>query len=122
MRISIVFTFIIAVVLFACGGEKSADGTKSASVKNGAEQNQVDQLKTGKKAFKQFCVACHGMDGRLGINGAKDFAQSDLKLEERIEVITNGRGMMTPFKGILKPEQIKAAAEYTIHLGNQKEE
>lgn len=121
MRISIVFAFIIAVV-FAYGGEKSADGAKNASMENGSKKLQVDPLAIGKKAFKQYCVACHGPDGRLGINGAKDFAQSDLDLEERIEVITNGRGMMTPFKGVLKPKQIKAAAEYTIHLGNQKEE
>ncbi|MFK7770732.1 MAG: cytochrome c [Saprospiraceae bacterium] len=121
MRISIVFAFII-VVVFACGGEKSADGSKNASIGNGEKQSQVDQLAIGKKAFKQFCVACHGMDGKLGVNGAKDFAQSDLNLKERIEVITNGRGMMTPFKGVLKPEQIKAAAEYTIHLGKQTEE
>ncbi len=122
MRISIVFAFIITVVLFACGGGKPADGTKNASVKDGAEQNQVDPLKVGRKAFKQFCVACHGADGKLGINGAKDFAQSDLNLEERIEVISNGRGMMTPFKGVLSPEKIKAVAEYTIHLGKQTEE
>ena len=121
MRISIVFAFIIAVV-FACGGEKSTNETKNAGVENRKEQSQVDPLAAGKKAFKQFCVACHGIDGKLGINGAKDFAQSDLNLEERIEVITNGRGMMTPFKGALKPEQIKAVAEYTIHLGKQTKE
>ena len=117
MRISIVFAFIIALV-FACGGG-SADGTKKGSLENGT---QVDPLAAGKKAYKQFCVPCHGMDGKLGINGARDFAESDLNLEERIEVITNGRGMMTAFKSVLKPEQIKAAAEYTIHLGNQKED
>jgi mono/diheme cytochrome c family protein len=121
MRISIVFAFIIAVVLFACGGEKSTDGTKRASIENGTPQTQVDPLAAGKKAFK-MCIACHGADGKLGINGARDFAESDLKLEERIEVITNGRGMMMAFKGVLKPEQIKAAAEYTIHLGKQTEE
>lgn len=117
MRISIVFVFII-VIVFACSGGKSSDGTKNASL-DGTAQNQTDPLAAGKKVYKQFCVACHGMDGKLGINGAKDFAQSDLKLEERIEVITNGRGMMAPFKSVLKPAQIKAAAEYTIHLGKQ---
>jgi len=122
MRISIVFTFIIVVILIACGGENPTGGVKIVNVKNGAEQNHIDQLKNGKKVFKQYCVACHGMDGRLGINGAKNFAQSDLSLEERIEVITNGRGMMTSFKGILKSEQIETAAKYTIHLGKQTEE
>jgi len=108
MRFSIVFVFIMATV-FACGGGTS-DGTKNGSV-GGTSQNQ-DQLALGKKKFKQLCVACHGADGKLGINGAKDFAQSDLKLDERIEVITNGRGMMTPFKGILKDAEIVAVANY----------
>lgn len=120
MKISIVFAFIVIFIL-ACGGEQAVDGTKSASLAS-SHQDQVDPLAAGKKAYNQYCVACHGKDGKLGINGARDFAESDLNLKERIEVITEGRGMMTPFKSILKPEQIKSAAEYTIHLGNQKEE
>jgi cytochrome c6 len=118
MRISIVFAFIITLV-FACGGEQSVDGSKVASSENGAKQNQVNPFAMGKKTYQQACLACHGADGKLGINGAKDFAMSDLDLEERIEVITHGRGMMAPYKGILKTAQIKAAAEYTIHLGKQ---
>ncbi len=116
MKIQIVFAFIIAII-FACGGngEKTSDTSKNTSA------TQEDQLAIGKKAF-QYCVACHGNDGKLAINGAKDFSESVLTLEERIEVITNGQGMMTPFKDVLKPEQIKAAAEYTIYLGKKGKE
>ena len=110
MWIRIVFALIVAIV-FACGGGKGS----------GKKELSGDGLVAAKKTYN-LCVACHGPDGKLGINGAKDFAQSDLGLEERIEVITNGRGMMTPFKGLLKPEEIKAVAEYTIHLGKQGKE
>lgn len=110
MKLKIIFAFIIGVV-FACGGS----GEKSDAAGIAARA-------AGKKVFKAYCVACHGANGKLGINGAKDYAQSDLTLEERIEVITNGRGMMNAFSGMLSEAQIKAAAEYTIHLGNQKEE
>ena len=67
-----------------------------------------------KETFKQYCALCHGMDGTLQLNGAKDFSKSVLTLEDRINIITNGKNTMTPFKGILSPEQIRDLAEYTM--------
>ena len=67
-----------------------------------------------KESFKQYCALCHGMDGSLQLNGAKDFSKSVLTLDERVEIITNGKNTMTPFKGILSPEQIQELAEYTM--------
>lgn len=118
MKIKLVFAFIIAVVFACSGGGEKAEGTKVSST----APQQDEALAKGKKTYSQFCVACHGADGKLAINGAKDFAESVLKLEERVEVISNGQGMMTPFKGILKPEQIEQVAKYTIHLGKQGKE
>ena len=54
------------------------------------------------------------MDGSLKLNGAKDFSESTLNLEERINIITEGKNTMTPFSGILTDEQIKSLAEYTL--------
>ncbi|MBT8191004.1 MAG: cytochrome c [Saprospiraceae bacterium] len=68
------------------------------------------------KLFKINCVICHGVDGKLGINGAKDLTASPMTLDERINNITNGAGTMTPFKGILSEEEIKAVAAYTFKL------
>lgn len=117
MKIAITFILMIALV-FACsnGVEKSDSKTKKASM-----TQQDDPHAEGKKAFK-YCIACHGKDGQLAINGAVRFSESVLKLEERIEIITNGQGMMTPFKGILSEKEIKAVAEYTIHLGEENKE
>lgn len=67
-----------------------------------------------KETFKQYCALCHGMDGSLQLNGAKDFSESSLTLEERVNIISNGKNTMTPFKGILSPEQIQSLAEYTM--------
>ena len=52
----------------------------------------------------------------MGLNGAKPIPESKMTLEERITHITNGKGAMQPYKGILKPEEIKAVAEYTFQL------
>ena len=54
----------------------------------------------------------------MGLNGAKDITQSSLMLGDRIQVITNGRNLMTPFKGLLTDEEIKAVALYSITLDN----
>jgi mono/diheme cytochrome c family protein len=78
------------------------------------------KLKTDntRDTFKQYCALCHGMDGTLQLNGAKDFSKSILTLDERINIITNGKNTMTPYKGILSPEQIQELAEYTMKFSN----
>lgn len=64
--------------------------------------------------YRKHCVTCHGADGTLGLNGAKDLTQSALPLEERRVQIANGKNMMTPFRDVLSAEEIKAVAEYTM--------
>jgi cytochrome c6 len=71
---------------------------------------------SGGVIFRKNCVTCHGADGRLGLSGAKDLTQSDLSLEDRMVLIAKGRGLMTPFEGMLTPEQIAAVAQYTMEL------
>ena len=74
----------------------------------------------GEAVYKQYCVACHGADGKLGLSGAKDLGASTLTLDERIEVITKGRKLMTPFGEVLTPEEIRAVAEYSQKLAPPK--
>ena len=98
--------FAVASFVLACGG---GDGGSEVS---------AEALANGKETFGKFCVACHGATGNMALNGAKKFGESVLTLEERIAVITNGRNMMTPYKGILSEEEIKNVAAYTIELTN----
>ncbi|MFK7770733.1 MAG: cytochrome c [Saprospiraceae bacterium] len=101
MKIKIVF-ILIAVFVFACAGTK--------------ELTMDEELILGKEKFKLFCSPCHGIDGKLNINHAKDLTKSISGLKSRVKTITEGKGMMTPFKGILTPEEIEAVAKYTIYL------
>ena len=103
MKKTLILASIISFVL-ACGG--------SAPEKEGAAE--------GKKIYEQYCVACHGPKGDLALNGAKKFPESTLSVEERVLVITNGRNMMTPFKGLLDEEQIEAVAAYTMVLSKNE--
>ncbi len=95
----------------SCGGNAS-DHSTAAAVRPSDGKLQPD----GMAVFRQRCVTCHGADGTLGLNGAKDLTQSALTLEERVNIITNGKKLMTPFGTVLTPEEIQAVAEYTLTL------
>ncbi len=100
-----VVAFVFAVIIIACGN----DTTESTPV-------VFDEFKYGAKVFQKNCVLCHGIDGKLQFNGAKDITKSTLTLDERILLVTNGRKTMTAFKGILSEKKIKAVAAYTMKM------
>ena len=77
-------------------------------------QQESGRMSEGEKIFKQYCILCHGADGKLGLNGAKDLTASVLSETERINLVTKGKNTMTPFEDILKPDQIRAVVTYTL--------
>jgi mono/diheme cytochrome c family protein len=108
MKIKITWTFfLIACCWFACSESQSGSNNQAGS------NNEIAE---GEKIFKKYCILCHGVDGKLGLNGAKDITVSQLTFEERVVLITKGKNTMTPFEGILTPGQIRAAATYSMSL------
>jgi len=97
MKLQFVIIAIIAVICIACAEKK---------------QTKLD----GAAIFRKNCVLCHGIDGKLGTNGAKDLTKTSFTLAERKYLITNGKNVMTPFKGVLTVEEIDAVARYTLKL------
>jgi cytochrome c6 len=93
---------IACISLFSCGGESS----RSAG----------DQEISGEKIYKTHCAICHGDDGRKGFADAKVLPESTLTETERIQLITNGRGTMMPYSGVLSEKEIEAVAKYTLSL------
>ena len=81
-----------------------------------ANKDNKKAIAHGKKVFKQNCVICHGIDGRLGLNDSKDLTVSALKKDERISMVKNGKGKMLPFGKILSAEDIEAVVNYTFTL------
>ncbi len=73
---------------------------------------------SGSATFKTYCVNCHGINGSLMVNGARDLSLSGLTLDERILVISEGRNTMTAFKNTLTSNQIRQVAKYTIQLAD----
>ena len=72
----------------------------------------------GEEIYRTYCKSCHGKKGSSGFGGAAKLTKSNMKLDERIEVITNGKGKMTPFGSILSKKEIKAVAKFTITLAD----
>lgn len=99
----------MGLFLLACSGpEEKAKKTN----KKPLAKKKVD----GAKVYKQYCVTCHGIKGDMGASGAFNLVESKLSLEEKINIITNGRNTMTAFEPILTEAKIKAVAEYTETL------
>jgi mono/diheme cytochrome c family protein len=106
----IIPALIVVIITLSCG---SKENTPSQDVA-GTSKPAVD----GAKVYKQNCELCHGPDGKLGANGSKDLTVSELDLNERIAMITKGKGVMMAFENILTLSEIKAVAEYTMTLKN----
>ncbi|MBC7884316.1 MAG: cytochrome c [Saprospiraceae bacterium] len=102
-----VFTLLVCFTL-ACANQEN----KSKESTSESDPIAID----GAKIFKQSCALCHGPDGKLGANGSKDLTISDFDLNERIAMISKGKGLMTPFENILSLAEIKAVAEYSMTL------
>lgn len=96
----IVVPVFLVFLIFACG----------------EQPNKQPKNLSASKIYTLYCQQCHGNKGNLLLNGASDFTKSTLTLEERIDVITNGRKTMLPYKNQLTASQIKAVAEYTMNL------
>ncbi|MCB0525800.1 MAG: cytochrome c [Lewinellaceae bacterium] len=110
MKISKLFSSIISslviLTLISCGDSEP----ENAIVADGDNEGKAAQL------FNSNCKLCHGTDGRLGLNGAKDLTLSQLSVDERKSIITNGKNLMTPFGKVLSQNEIEMLAEYTIEL------
>ncbi len=117
MRQLLFFALIIGMV-WACGDASSDKTESSSSSSSSAESTSVAAADApdGKKIYKQYCIACHGLYGDMGASGAFNLTTSTLSVEEKVTVITNGRNAMTPFKDLLSEAEIKAVAEYTQEL------
>lgn len=102
----------ITALIIACGSNDESESKNQSTASTEAAAPDID----GKKIYKQYCVTCHGLYGDMGASGAFNLQTSVLAVEERVNVITNGRNLMTPFKSLLEPDEIKAVAKYTMEL------
>lgn len=82
----------------------------TADSTNGAAVNE------GEVVFVAKCALCHGVDGKLMLNGAKDLSVSTLLKAETIAMIKSGKGLMPGFEDELNEQQLNALADYAEGL------
>lgn len=80
------------------------------------QQNMQNVLANAQPIFVAKCAACHGMDGKMMANGAKDLTLSTKTLEQRVAIISHGKNLMPAFKYQLSEADIQALAIYTQML------
>jgi mono/diheme cytochrome c family protein len=71
-----------------------------------------------KKVYKMYCSNCHGIKGDMEVNGAKDLRKSKLSAGAIAAQVYFGKGLMTPFRGVLKDEEVMAVSKYVESLRN----
>lgn len=91
---------VLSLALYSCG--------------NVSSQSSENEL--GKQTYQAYCVACHGVDGKLKLNDSPDLTFSKMTLEERIENVKNGGSMMPAFAEVISEEEIQAVAAYLEEL------
>lgn len=75
-------------------------------------------VEDGKELYLTYCKSCHGKKGSLGFAGAAKLTKSEMDLDQRIDVITNGKGKMTAFGAVLSKKEIKEIAKFTLTFSN----
>jgi mono/diheme cytochrome c family protein len=121
------FAASVALASFAIYGQAAAVGQapRPAKPAAGAEKPAQPAAKAEKPGavdaeaiYKQRCQICHGPDGKGVLPGVASFPGGEWKHGSRVQdidkVIRDGvpATTMTPFKGLLKPEEIEALAHY----------
>ena len=82
---------------------------------------------SGQKIFEEHCKRCHAADGssntfigrRWKIPDLRSDKVQKLSVEERIEIITQGKEKMPAHKNKLTPEEILAVEGYVRELGKK---
>jgi len=75
-----------------------------------------DEPSRGRVLYLAHCRTCHGEDGRLAAAGAKILPETDLSHEAIVAQITNGAGLMPPFKSTLSAAEIDSVAAYVLTM------
>lgn len=73
---------------------------------------------TIQRVYIMKCSLCHGTDGKLMASKSPDLSTSTLSMEDRVALITYGKGTMPPQKGLVDASTISGLARYIESFRN----
>src|SRR6202035_3881432 len=98
----------------ACGGGGGGTSGSGSPLPTGAQANDATLL-AGRKVFSAECASCHGTRGQGGVGPTfqdgrllKDFPAA----EDQVAFVTQGKGVMPSFAGVLTHTQLEAVVAY----------
>jgi mono/diheme cytochrome c family protein len=97
-------------------GFTTTESTLTAASAEIIDALDESQITNAKAIYTQACETCHGPDGTKGLGGAADLKVSKLSLQDRINVVENGRGLMPGFGSQLSELEVQSLATYTMTL------
>lgn len=81
------------------------------------KSNTDDSPPDGELLYLNNCAACHGVDGKLGVSGARDLASIEIDTAAIYKILVEGKNLMPPFGYILTTEEERnAVVEQVISL------
>ncbi|MFL5765882.1 MAG: c-type cytochrome [Bacteroidia bacterium] len=109
-------SFIMIIAAWGLAEMSKMPKSDSAANSNREMIPEPDAAMNSERIFVENCAKCHGDDGRAGLLGSPDLSTSAKTLDEKIDIIKNGKGAMTSFSNMLTDDQIRGVAEYTEKL------
>lgn len=107
---------VISTLLLSCVNTESKTETSDSSESETVLSPEEERIEKGRILFASTCKLCHGADGTLALNGAKDLSKSPLTKEEKIHVIKNGRKTMAAYKNVFSEDEINLLADFVESL------
>ncbi|MDE0872155.1 MAG: cytochrome c [Flavobacteriales bacterium] len=101
-----IFVMMVSVALIAISACNTSPSTPTETRLKAPSAGEIQ------RAYTMKCSLCHGNDGKLMASKATDLSISTMTAEERVAIITYGKGTMPPQKGILDGAMITGLAEY----------
>ena len=114
---------ILAVFLIVCvyglaemRKAKVIKNEPASSVITDASNASYDAIALGKALFEANCIACHGVNGKLMLSGAKDLSLSQKSEAELKNVIRKGKNAMQAYEKVFTDQEIEALGAYVMSL------
>ncbi|MFQ3575498.1 MAG: SirB2 family protein [Cytophagales bacterium] len=93
--------------------ESNETKTESDEILSNLNKNVLNR---GKSVYNVACVSCHGNEGDAMVGGAKNLKISKLTVEEKLNIVKNGKGLMMAYKNQLSEQDIEAVVAYVETL------